>query len=169
MTEQWSLPAWAVLAVTVAALLVMLTLAVLAARAVRRVAAQRAESDARLAEVQARVEELARTLAAAQEATPAPDDQEYVITRLGTEPAAGEPSAPARIDGPLFADLVLRESVVQAASLAHGLRRALAAETRHRIRFEMRRELKRARKQRRAEIKEARRAWAARERAEMAS
>jgi len=44
--------------------------------------------------------------------------------------------------------------VVKTASLAHGLRRALAAETRNRIRFEMRREVKRARKQRRREMRD---------------
>jgi hypothetical protein len=71
------------------------------------------------------------------------------------------------VPGPLFADLVLRESVVQAASLASGLRRALAPETRNRIRFEMKREVKRARKQRRADLRRARREWEARQRAEV--
>ena len=80
-----------------------------------------------------------------------------MITRVGesgAEPA--EPLVPERIDGRLFADIVLRESLVKAASLGHGVRRALAAETRNRIRFEMRREVKRSRKQRRAELKELR-------------
>ena len=71
------------------------------------------------------------------------------------------------MDRALFADLVLRETVVKAAGLAHGVRRAWAPETRNRIRFEMKREVKRARKQRRADIKEARREWAARQRADM--
>jgi hypothetical protein len=62
---------------------------------------------------------------------------------------------------------VLRETVVQAASLAHGLRRALAPEMRNRIRFEMRREVKRSRKQRRADLKAARREWEARQRADL--
>ena len=62
-----------------------------------------------------------------------------------------------RVDSALFADLVLRETVVKAASLTHGLRRALAPEVRNRIRFEMGREVKRARKQRRADLKAARR------------
>ena len=67
----------------------------------------------------------------------------------------------------LFADLVLRETVVKAAALVHGLRRALAPETRNRIRFEMRREVKRARKQRRADTRQARREWTSRQRAQM--
>ncbi len=75
------------------------------------------------------------------------------------------PTVPA----PVFADLVLRETVVQTASLFHGLRRALSPETRNRIRFHMRQEVKRSRKQRRAELREVRREWAARQRAAMAA
>ena len=63
---------------------------------------------------------------------------------------------------------MLRETVVKAASLGHGVRRALAPETRNRIRFEMRREVRRARKQRRADLKEARRDLHARQRAMLA-
>ena len=69
------------------------------------------------------------------------------------------------IDGRLFADIVARESVVKAASWTHGLRRALAPETRNRIRFEVRRETKLAGRERRAEMKQALREFRARERA----
>ena len=48
---------------------------------------------------------------------------------------------------------------------AAGLRRALAPEVRNRIRFEMKREVKRSRKQRKADMKQARREWEARQRA----
>jgi len=89
-------------------------------------------------------------------------DEEYVITRLGDEPAQ-EP-APA-LETRLFADLVLRESVVKAASFAYGVRRGLSPANRNRIWFEMRREVKRARKQRKAEEREAIREWRARQRA----
>ena len=75
------------------------------------------------------------------------------------------PTVPA----PVFADLLLKETVVQTASLFQGLRRALDPETRNRIRFHMRQEVKRSRKQRRAELREVRREWAARQRAGMAS
>ena len=75
-------------------------------------------------------------------------------------------SVPAR-QAPMFADIVLRETVMQAASLAAGLRRALTPEVRNRIRFEMRREVKRARKQRRADLRQARREWEARQRADV--
>ena len=80
-----------------------------------------------------------------------------MITHLG-EPEPGHGDAQgrevARVDGPLFADLVLRETVVRAAALGHGLRRALAAETRHRIRFEVRRQTRAARKQRRRDLRD---------------
>ena len=85
-----------------------------------------------------------------------------VVAVLGCRPTR-EPVP--TVDAPVFADMVLRETVVQGASLFHGLRRALAPETRNRIRFEMKREVKRSRKQRKADMKQARRAWEARQRA----
>jgi hypothetical protein len=98
--------------------------------------------------------------------TPAPQPVEYVITHMG-EPEPEEPAP--RVPAPVFADLLLKETVVQTASLFQGLRRALAPETRNRIRFHMRQEVKRSRKQRRAELREVRREWAARQRAAMAA
>lgn len=101
---------------------------------------------------------------------PAPEAS-FVITELGREEPAQRPeTVPApTVGGALFADLVLRETVVKAASLAHGVRRALDPETRNRIRFEMKREVKRARKQRKADTRQARREWEARQRAEDAA
>ena len=94
-----------------------------------------------------------------------PAEPEYVITRIGEPEPEPVPTVPA----PVFADLLLKETVVQTASLFQGLRRALAPETRNRIRFHMRQEVKRSRKQRRAELREVRREWAARQRASMAA
>lgn len=106
--------------------------------------------------------------------TPHPDvaaTTEYVITDLGqtgqglgSEPDGSDtlPAVPGRIDGRLFADLVLRETVVKGASLAHGVRRALEPENRFRMRYTFRREVKRSRKRRRAELREARRLLARR-------
>jgi len=87
---------------------------------------------------------------------------EFVITDLGE----GPPSAPERIhlDGPAFADTVLRETVVKAASLAHGVRRGLAPATRNRIRFEMKQEVRRSRKQRRSDLRAAQHDLRARQR-----
>ena len=129
-----------------------------AARSGRALVAARAEARA-----------LADRLAAVEEslARDRDDTQSYVITHLGDHEAV--PAAPVvgRIDGRLFADIVARESAVRAAGLAHGLRRALAPEARNRIRFEMRREVHRARKQRRADLKTALREFRARERADL--
>ena len=94
-----------------------------------------------------------------------PVEPEFVITRVG-EP---EPEPAPTVAAPVFADLMLKETVVQTASLFHGLRRALSPESRNRIRFHMRQEVKRSRKQRRSELREVRREWAARQRAAMAA
>jgi hypothetical protein len=122
---------------------------------------------AETASLRAQLEDLDRRLTHAPPR--AHPDPEFVITHLGetgpaTAPAVAPVGAPVvgvdaveRVDSALFADLVLRETVVKAASLTHGLRRALAPEVRNRIRFEMGREIKRARKQRRADLKAARR------------
>jgi hypothetical protein len=98
---------------------------------------------------------------------PAPSStSDYVITRLGSEP---EDQPAPTLETKLFADVVLRESVVKAASWAHGVRRAVAPANRNRIWFEMRREVKRARKDRRAEEREAIREYRARRRASEAA
>jgi hypothetical protein len=86
---------------------------------------------------------------------------EFVITRMG-EPEP-EPEAPV-VPAPVFADIVARETVIHAAGLVAGLRRALDPETRNRIRFHMRQEVKRSRKQRKTELREVRREWAAKQR-----
>lgn len=134
-----------------------------AARSNRELAAARAQAKA-LADRLALVEEsLARVQATSL------DDQSYVITRFGDEePQVEAVPVVGRIDGKLFADIVARESAIKAVGLAHGLRRALAPEIRNRIRFEMKREVQRARKQRRADLKAALREFRARERADLA-
>ena len=151
--QQWIVPAvvgaLALLAVVLVALLVLAR-----TRTTRELRETRAEA----ASLRAQVEEIERRLA--QAASRPRVEPGYVITHLGEEPVppglddARGSGAVERIDGALFADLVLRETVVKTASLAHGLRRALAPETLNRIRFEMRREVKRARKQRRRELRD---------------
>jgi len=150
--------------------LALLVLVLLARRAAVRsgaeLAAARAEAKA-LADRLALVEE---SLARGDDpADRADDGHSYVITHLGDDDADA-PSIPVagRIDGKLFADIVARETAIKAAGLAHGLRRALAPEARNRIRFEMKREVQRARKQRRADLKAALREFRARERADLA-
>jgi hypothetical protein len=152
--QQWIVPAViGALALLAVVLVVLMVLA--RARTTRELREARAEA----ASLRAQVEEIERRLA--QVASRPRVEPGYVITHLGEEDPDsverdGVPASAAveRIDGALFADLVLRETVVKTASLAHGLRRALAPETRNRIRFEMRREVKRARKQRRRDMKD---------------
>jgi hypothetical protein len=144
--------------------LLVVGVAVLAVRLTRRVG----QLEARLAASNDQ-EWLPAGLADDQQRSPdAPEpgatSTEYVITHLGEPVEQPEVEAVPVVAPGLFTDIVLRETVVQTASLFHGVRRALSSETRNRIRFEMRRELKRARKQRRVEQREAYREWQARQR-----
>lgn len=140
---------------------VALVAVVLAVRASRRAA----RAEASLATLVERLEVLESP--AAQDTTPPavdPSSSAFVITRLDEAERADVPVA-RDIDGRLFADIVARETVVKAASWTHGLRRALSAGNRNRIRFEVRREIRRAGRDRRAETKQALREYRARERA----
>lgn len=179
-TTQWRLPAWAVLAIAilaVALLVLALVMGVLDARARRRSRVEVGTLLARVAELQERLDRVDRMGQVNPAATrgPAPSAPQFVITSLGEtgEPGGAATSArpanagPVSLTAPAFADAVLRESVVHTASFLHGVRRAFGAETRNRIRFEMRRELKRTRKERKVEIKEALREYRARHRAEI--
>ena len=154
--QDWMLP---VGAAALALLALALGVALLRARSRtdRALEAARAETATLRAQLDGAERRLARPTART-----APDT-EFVITHLGEDDESA-PSEPARIETALFADLVLRETVVKAAALAHGVRRALDPETRNRIRFEMKREVRRARKQRRADARRARREWEARRR-----
>ncbi len=164
MSQTWSVPGWVVLATLGAVLLVVVVLVAALLRSHRRQVSVREAARAEVAALAARLEAVERSASA-----PAPartDETEYVVTMLGRDEEARLEAEPVPVvPGPLFADLVLREGVVQAASLAAGLRRALSPEVRHRIRFEMRREVKRARKQRRADLREAKRQYDASRRA----
>jgi hypothetical protein len=160
--QEWIVPV-ALGAVTALVLVLVVTLARTRSRTRDQLLAAQTEAAA----LRAQVEEIERRLSAQAQA--GPDQTDYVITRLGHDTPDPDPAAtPSRIDGQLFTDLVLRETVVKAAALAHGVRRGLAPEVRNRIRFEMRREVQRARKQRRADLKEALREFRARERADLA-
>jgi hypothetical protein len=153
------------------ALVAVLALAVLAVllRDRSQVRAELAATRAEAAELWARVDALAVQIVASRR-----EPEEFVITHLGEDgfepfetgahrppegPTGARPHGPEdqRIDGKLFADLVLRETAVKAAALGHGVRRAMAPEARNRIRFEIKREIKRSRRDRRAETKQVRR------------
>ncbi|WP_148614996.1 hypothetical protein [Nocardioides rubriscoriae] len=167
MDQEWSVPGWAVLAtLAVSAVLVTgLVVAVLRLRARATAALETAQVQVAVLKAQAeRIERIERALAEPRRRA---DDTEYVVTTLGQVDGADEhderEAAPV-VPASLFVDLVVREGVVQAASWAAGLRRALAPEMRHRIRWEMKREVKRARKQRRDDLRRAKRELEARQR-----
>jgi hypothetical protein len=92
---------------------------------------------------------------------PSDDDAGYVITEVGTAAVlfgdrlpAEVAEAPIEVPDRLVLSATLGGPLVKAAALAHGVRRALSAESRNRIRFEMRREVRAARKRRRRLVRE---------------
>jgi hypothetical protein len=160
VNSDWIVPG----ALVVLVALTLLVLLVLV-RDRRRVAAELTETRAEAAELRAKVDALAQP-----DVTISRPPAEFVITQagLGFETVAGRPPQPAAtIEGRLFADIVLRETVVKAAAAVGGVRRALSPEVRNRVRFEMKREVKRARKERKQELKQARRDLHARQRARL--
>ncbi len=131
-------------------------------RAAHALATARSEAE----ELRGRLDALTATLEAAeQQGRAEAAEPEWVITSIDQP----EPTTPTRIEGRLFADIVLRETVVKAAALGHGVRRALTPETRNRIRFEMRQESKRLRKERQVTARRLQREAAARQRARLAA
>lgn len=114
-----------------------------------------------LAESGERLEALARRLEAMQSPprrpVPAQPDTEYLITTVGERtPTDRDTAAVEPVSAGEFASIALGESLVRIFALGYGVRRALSAENRNRIRFEMRREIRRSRKQRRRDLKVAR-------------
>ncbi|GAA1533805.1 hypothetical protein [Nocardioides humi] len=174
MTTALAVPDWLAVA-TILSLLVLVVAVLGLGRSLRR---SRSHTEALLAAAAEDAEALREQLAGIEaelqerqeaalrgERTPVAsvDEREYVITDLGQEHG---PRVPARVvPAPMFADILLRESVIKTAALAAGLRRALSPEVRNRIRFEMKREVKRSRKERKLMLRAARRDWEARQRA----
>ena len=91
---------------------------------------------------------LTHRLDRAEEAERAGDDA-VLITEVGSDPP--EPT----ISNRLVLSATVGEPLVKSLAFAHGLRVALSPESRNRIRFEMKRETRRARKQRRQDMKTA--------------
>jgi hypothetical protein len=151
---------WIFPAVIAAAALVVVVLVGALLRLRRSTAAALAAAGRDQAELRDRLEQLERAAAPPAASEPA---GEFVITDIGRRRSDDPVAAPTRIEGRLFADIVLREGVVKVASLAHGVRRALAPEQRNRIRFEVRRETRRATRRRKADVKEALRQYYARD------
>jgi hypothetical protein len=114
---------------------------------------------AEIAELRRRVDALSEQLERTVENDRArAGDPAYVITDAGE--VRPDPTVPDRV----VLSAAVGEPLVKVLSFGHGLRRAMSAESRNRIWFEMRREVRRARKQRRRETKEAWRRMQAEER-----
>lgn len=172
MIPQLAVPDW----LAVATLIVVIALIGVIALLARSLRASRQHTEALLAAAASDaealqdqltgLEERLRVQVEEQQAERVPvatvDDREYVITELARSQG---PQLPARVvPAPQFADILLRESVIKTAALAAGLRRALAPEIRNRIRFEMKREVKRSRRERKLVLRAARRDWESRQR-----
>lgn len=140
---------------------VTLGLAVSGRRVRRSLGQARAEVD----ELRVRVEQLTDRLGAVPATAGAPDvpvdgaATEYVIT--GLAPAADAVSEPVPVPDRAVLSVTFGEPLVKVVAFGYGVRRALSPESRNRIAFEMRRELKRARKERRRGTRAARREAAA--------
>jgi hypothetical protein len=112
---------------------------------------------AELAALRSRVDELTAVATGSSDAADrARLGEEFVITTLATSvpPSVSEADRDAVSGGQLLS-VAVGESLVRLVCLAHGVRRAMSAENRNRIRFEMRREVKRSRKQRRRDVRAA--------------
>ena len=99
-------------------------------------------SRAAVAALTARLDDLTEALSTRQIAAP----REYVITDAVP---AGPPAQPSPVSSRAVLSVSVGEPLVRLVALGYGVRRALSAENRNRIRFEMRREVKRARRRRR--------------------
>jgi hypothetical protein len=161
----------AAVVVTVVVAAVVTVVVVLAGR--RRLERELRGSRAELDAVRERVEQLSEQVAPpGRHDTPdqprQPDQRlrpvarEFVITSLsegddGLAERDDEALATQQLTAGQFASVAIGESLVRVLSLGYGVGRALSPENRNRIRFAMRQEVRRARRQRRHDLKEARR------------
>jgi hypothetical protein len=110
-------------------------------------AAAQQESDA----LRQRLEELTAHPGVPQQRTPserqAPEQADFVITHVGEVDV--ERPEPLPVPDRLVLSATVGEPLVKVAAFSHGVRRALSAESRNRIWFEMRREVRSSRRRRR--------------------
>jgi len=137
----------AVVGAAVLVLLVLLVVVVSVTVARRR--RSRSDLEGRLLAAQQEADDLRRRLD--ELSRPAPvEPADFVITRVGDDgpgPAAADDAV--AVPDRLVLSATLGEPVVKVAAFAHGVRRALSAESRNRIWFEMRREVRASRRRRR--------------------
>ncbi|RZI87620.1 MAG: hypothetical protein EOO67_14120 [Microbacterium sp.] len=156
----------AALAGAAAALLLVALVAVLRRRNRSRadleemLAAAQRESD----DLRARLEELTAQFPAQAGALPA-EAATYVITDAGQTSATRAVEDQVQVPDRLVLSATVGKPLVKAAAFGHGVRRALSPENRNRIWFEMRREVRAARKRRKQLLKQYQRDLRADERA----
>ena len=129
----------------------------------RDLAAARAET----AEVSARVDALATLLdetTSSMTRPSSPGDTAYVITDAGNP--VGHGGTGSAVPDRLVLSATVGEPLVKVVAFGHGVRRALAPQARNRIWFEMRREVRAARRRRRRESRDLVREARAAQRAE---
>lgn len=185
------LPVWVVwltggvVAVLALAVVALAWSALRTARTLRRTTAAQAAAVAEIERL--RTELTADPVAPEPEASPAtpspttPSRAEYLITSVLTDAERSALALPARadaadgaadlptrvVDARQFTSMAVGESLVRLFTVGHGVRRALSAESRNRAGFAMRREVRRSRKHRRQELREARRFLHAEQRARL--
>lgn len=152
-------------AVGVAVLCLMAGVAFGLAVAGRRVRRSVGQAHAEVAELRARLDQMSDRLgtlsgpAAASDVPLGELATEYVITGLGA--GATVPAQAVAVPDRAVLSVTFGAPLVKVLAFWYGVRRALSPESRNRIAFEMRRELKRARKERRRGTRRARREAAA--------
>ncbi len=131
----------------------LLLVALVAAR--RRRTSSRADLEAMLAAAQREADLLRARLDELTAGTPVATDQAYVITDAGRRRTdVSVPEDQVAVPDRLVLSATMGEPLVKVAAFGHGLRRALSPESRNRIWFEMRREVRAARKRRRRLVRE---------------
>jgi len=127
--------------------------------------AHRADLEAMLAAAREETDDLRRRLdeLAARTSSLEPRPAQFVITDVG---GPGADTDRAVVPDRVVLSATLGEPLVKVAAFTHGVRRALSAESRNRIWFEMRREVRAARRRRRRLVKDYLRETRAAERAQ---
>lgn len=148
----------AVLVVGGAALAVLLFIVVLVALSLRRRSNAHAELAGRVDAARDEIDGLRQELDQLVRER-RPETRDLVITDAplrSLDDGARDGIVDARpVGDQVVLSATLGEPLVRAAALGHGVRRALSAESRNRILFEMKREVRRSRRQRRKDMKTA--------------
>ena len=126
----------------------------------RELAVALSAAQSETAELRRRLDSLSEQLERQSSAVIRADDPAHVIIT-----DAGVPRRDPTVADRVVLSATVGEPLVKVVAFGHGVRRALSAESRNKIWFEMRREVRRARKQRRREMKDAWRRMQAEDRA----